>query len=381
MTMMTGLPPTVHGVDEDHGLPNSIPTLAERLSAAGWATVGVTDRVPWLDDKYGFARGFDLYRRILNDASLKIDRILTHVDNLDQRPFFLFAHFDDVHSDWGGLPYVAEPEDAERFAGWYTGDFDGCVEDLGCASDWMKAVDDRELPVDEDVVAYVSSLYDAGLATFDRELARWFDALEARGVLDRSVVLVLSDHGEEFREHGRFLHAQRYDECLRVPFLLRTPDSVGGSTDALVCMVDVAPTLLELAGLPPLGLGRSVAGELAGKRGADGAPGSPAEPPVVVLDDGNGIHGLRGERWAVMRVAAGWEVYDLAADPGQATDLAQDGRVPDELPAEVHELVRRVQRERERLVELGELVSDERPGAALTDDERERLRALGYLGE
>src|SRR5688572_347105 len=172
-----------------------------------------------------------------SDADVKIDWIFSLLDDLDREPFFLFAHYFDAHSDRVRLPYESDAEDMEAFAGWYDGAFDGCDEEL-CASELLYSMSNRGQVLEGADREYLSSLYDAGVRTLDRKLGRLFDGLERRGLLESSVILLVSDHGEEFFEHGRAMHTQNFAECLRVPFLLRPPGGQAGRSDALVSLVD-----------------------------------------------------------------------------------------------------------------------------------------------
>jgi arylsulfatase A-like enzyme len=98
----------------------------------------------------------------------------------------------------------------------------------------------------------IRDVYDASVMEIDAALRGYFAALEARGMLDHAVVIVTADHGDEFMEHGAFSHGDTlYDEALRVPLIVRTPGQADGHVvDRLVSLVDVAPTVLELAGVP-----------------------------------------------------------------------------------------------------------------------------------
>ncbi|MFG0319558.1 MAG: sulfatase, partial [Planctomycetota bacterium JB042] len=242
MTMLTGLSPSVHGLDRDTRLSYGVTPLALRFQRAGYATAAVVDKVAWLEPKYGFARGFHLYRRLGGQATRKTAAAEALLDDLADRPFFLFLHVFDVHSDWGKLPYDADPEDVERFAGWYDGPFDGCEGDV-CASKLLQKLveEGRSLPPEE--ARYVSSLYDAGLRSLDRRLAPFLARLEEDGRLDDTFVFVTSDHGEELFEHGSCLHGAFHDEVMRVPLLVRGPGvRSGASVEPAVGHVDFAPT-------------------------------------------------------------------------------------------------------------------------------------------
>jgi arylsulfatase len=251
MTLMTSLRPLAHGVDENRPLPGSVPTLAETFRDAGYATAAVVDDVGWLHPVFGFDRGFDTYRRIPGDARAKNEALGAVLDDLQGGgASFLLLHYFDAHGDWGRQPYEAPEEDLRRFAGWYGGSFDGCDDRGRCGAELLRAWSDEGTPPPEDVRRYLSSLYDAGIAALDRDLGELFTELDRRGLLERSVVVLTADHGEEFFEHGLALHRQLYRECTAVPLLVRPP---GGTAprrvSTAVGLVDVAPTILDLAGI------------------------------------------------------------------------------------------------------------------------------------
>src|SRR5262249_49752598 len=129
-----------------------------------------------------------------------------------------------------------------------------------------------------DEVAYLASLYDAEVADLDARLARLFRRLGARGLLDPALVVGVADHGEEFREQGGLLHGSAlYEESVRIPLLLAGADVPAGRVVAdPVSIVDVAPTILDVLGLPPESRfeGRSLLGHL--------APDPPPQDDVVL---------------------------------------------------------------------------------------------------
>jgi len=376
MTMLTSLQPSAHGVEQERTLSPRATTLAEALDAVGYDTFAVVDDCGWLHPQYGFARGFDVYRVLGAGAEAKVDQVLELVDGAGDRPFLLFAHFYDVHSDFERLPYDSAPEDRAAFAGWYEGEFSGCAGDAPCASRYLQELNQAGERLAEEDVRYLRSLYDAGIRTLDRALGRLFDALEADGHLARSAVIVTSDHGEEFYEHGRALHTQEFDETARIPFLLRTPETGGAVSDRLVVLADVMPTLLDLAGVD---LGAPGLQHLQGRSLADyGRGGEPAWTRERVSADRKGrVHAVRTSGWTWVRRFDRWYLFDARQDPLQARDLADDARL-----AEVRaELEAAVEAEEARLTALRESFGVGRGARELSSEEREQLEDLGYLGE
>lgn len=367
MSMLTSLYPSAHGVSSKRALPPDVPTLAARLGRAGYATLAVVDVAYWMSPEFGFDRGFDLYHIMPTYAEAKVDWIFSLLDDLDREPFFLFAHFYEAHSDRQRLPYDSDPEDMEAFAGWYDGAFDGCEEQL-CASLLLFAMKDRGQVLEGADREYLSSLYDAGVHSLDRQLGRLFDGLEQRGLFERSVILLTSDHGEEFFEHGRPMHTQNFAECLRVPFILRPPGGRSGRSDAVVSLVDVAPTLLAYCGATPeLTQGVSLAPLLAGDE---------LERPRehVLIDGREGLLGLHTRRWALVPSGGRLLAFDMASGTGQASGLPPDGE-----PTELSRLRALLDHEAESLRLVRERFGESKH-AVPSVDEAEGLRKLGYLG-
>jgi arylsulfatase A-like enzyme len=264
MSLFTSLPVTAHGVSnasERLAIPprelceNRL-TLGQMLRRGGyWNTAEACGGN--LMPQMGFVRGFEgRFDSRLRDVKEIVDATLQQIDaGLAQpRPLFAFMHTYQVHG-----PYIPPPEFRQRFAPEYH----------GVVGERVKALE--HLPFDEQFRAmntnfwvgveqfgpedakYLSDLYDGEIAYTDQEVGRLLGGLRDRGVLDKMVVVILSDHGEEFAEHGDYQHDQLYGECLHVPLLVHLPGGRLGGTKVtgLASLIDVAPTLLELLGVDP----------------------------------------------------------------------------------------------------------------------------------
>ncbi len=375
MTLLTGTHPETHFVTtEKDVLSPEIETLAEVFQRAGYATVGLQTS-SWLKAGFGFDRGFDVYEEIpmgLAAAGRIVSRVEAELARARSagRPAFLFAHIFDAHSDFGfegnRLSYYSEPV--------YRSDLELseatlCDAEQRCATDFLLWADREQRAVSGRDRELHFELYRRGARQLDDALGELFDHLAASGFLARGAVVVVSDHGEEFREHGRFLHSQVYAESLRVPLLIRPPGGVsGGRVDPRpVGLEDLAPTLARLAALPPP----------AAHQGSDLlAPAAPGTHAVRVGQDKlrRTRYGLRADQRLLVWDFADstTQLYDLAADPGERVDLAA------ERPQEVAELrsrlvaeLRRLRRERPALRQAA--------GELFGPRERETLRSLGYL--
>ncbi len=396
MTMFTGVSPTAHGVTTERDrLAPGIETLAQWLRRAGYRTAGrVTNE--WLKGDFGFARGFHTYQRLrhgltyaerVNAAGLEA----LEAESLGGAPVFLFLHYMDPHSDFGNnqgnkLPYYAPPDLLGDLAEDHRDDR-YCDAEGRCATAFLNAADRDRRELTPARLAELHGLYEAGVRGLDRTLGELFDELRDRGLYDPSLIVVTSDHGEEFREHGRLLHSQTYEESVRVPLLIKLPGSAraGERIGGLADLADLPPTLLAALGLPRpaqvqghdlLAIHR--AGERGGgDEGVEGRRLALGQDKLVrsryALSSGGFklVHDLKsGES----------ELYDLAADPGERRDLSEAKR--QRTAALVARLDRELRAERRLGHELRAAEGGE-PGEAeesvLGDEERERLKALGYL--
>lgn len=384
--MLTGMLPSAHdaydrGEDGRNALAPEYETLAERFRDAGYATVGVATHASWLSKAFGMDQGFEHFDSEWRDAPENTAAFLDWYDLEQPERFFAFLHYFDAHSDGsepGDQPYEAPQELIDRFAGPRPADYTGsCKDRLGRDYHGSKALAIlanpwRELPPDH--LAYLRGTYDAGLAQLDADLRTLFAQLDERGLLDEALVVVTSDHGEEFKQHLGLLHQQWYDEVMRVPLIVllpgeRTP-AVPRVTD-LTRSIDLAPTILELAGIEPLALaqGRSFASTL-----IDGTPfpygDTLFEYLILRARDDQGEYKAHAD-------PAMKEFYDLDRDPGERNNIYET-TAPERL-AEAQERFQALLEESE-LVKKAVSARDD-GGPEMSAEELERLRALGYLGD
>ena len=258
-SFFTGTFPCQHGVYEGSArgiagattdlLPAAAATLAERFRAAGYATAAVIHNAQ-LRRGGGFEQGFDTYEDDAGDARDVRARASRWLDGRDpDRPFFLYLHFLDAH--W---PYDVPDEAARRFTAGDVDFFRG-----GDSRALRDAVNDGSVTLDSAQQETLSALYDGALRFLDDELGAFLADLRARGLYDATVISVVADHGEEFLEHGRIGHGHGvWQNLLAVPWILRVPGRAPGELSASVALVDLPPTLLAAAGLPPEGAGEGV---------------------------------------------------------------------------------------------------------------------------
>jgi len=388
-TMLTGLPPEVHGVISwKHSLAPEAVTLAEILRDAGWDTAAFVSG-PTVVARYGFDQGFASYDESMVDPDRErsaypvtspglvklVDGFLGSWDAAGRTaPFFVFLHMWDVHYD-----YTPPAPWNRMFDPDYAGDV--TAVDFERNKRLNAKMDPRDL-------AHVIALYDGEIRYTDDHLAMIVARLEALGVLDDTIVVVTSDHGDEFFEHGMKGHAKTlYDEVLHVPLVIRHPPRIahGRRVAEQVRMMDVAPTILGLARVaPPDGFGAP--GMTPEHRFADLAPfvtgrRERALPPLTAFSNNTVFLGLqdsvrtrdakliRSEKRRTGTTTL--QVFDLAADPEEKHDLAGRGPAPAFAAALDQDLLRwHGDTGRQGKLALA---------LATTPGHEARLRALGYI--
>ena len=368
------------------GLAPEVETVSEAFQEAGWRT-GAIVNVDFLDREFGLTQGVDDLdaawyesNREVRSATQTTDLALEWLGEREDEPFFLLAHYFDAHA-----VYEPPQEFRRRFAAPQD------RQDLGFVfgtRQHMLLLRAGRLDLEGSVIERAERLYEAELAYVDAEVGRLLDGLRDLGLEGDTLVVLTADHGEEFLDHGGFEHGHTlYDELTRVPLVMRLPDHLpaGRLVRGTAALVDVAPTLCELAGIPaPAGfVGRSLAPALGG---AD-----LGQRPILAHGNfwGEPLVSWRSGRWKLIltpraegvggevevRPGAGYsgqydvELYDLDADPAEREDLAE--REP--------ALVARLRAEYE---EVRLHLAAHAKGATVELDEagRQRLQALGYLG-
>lgn len=300
--LLTGTYPFYNGVRDQPGfrLPDDITTLAEYFSRAGYATAAVLGS-PVLSRRFGLSRGFEDYDdrcgastreqeaglpNIKRPAGTVVRLALAWLDGKPAgKPFFLWLHFYDPH-----LPYRAPEPFRSRFA-------------------------DRP--------------YDGEIAYTDSALATLFAGLRSRGLFDSSVIALTADHGEGLGEHGESTHGYFiYDSTIHVPLLVKPASATrAGDIKTSVSLVDLAPTLLRLAGIPvPSSMqGTDLAGSVVS---GEEPPPHPVYAETMYPLLHLGWNPLRALIWPKGAQPAAWEavkyieaphpeLYDLESDPGE----------------------------------------------------------------
>ncbi len=243
-SLLTGLYPNRHGLKTYYSsLPTDVITLADVLKEHGFLTAAIVNS-QYLINRYGLDRGFDDFayiKEIINQwwPSEVEDKAVEWLSKHSSKPFFLFLHYYDVHSD-----YSSSLRYEKQFVRPYSGPADGSTVQL--LRFWR-----GQLSLNQMDAEHLIDLFDASILQMDDGIARLLKLLETSGLLDNSLVIVTSDHGEEFLEHGGVLHSQsQYQELIRVPLIMRGPGIPQSKRlRNVVSHVDVMPTILSLLGI------------------------------------------------------------------------------------------------------------------------------------
>jgi arylsulfatase A-like enzyme len=383
-SMMTGTYPQTHGVPSNgHRVAEGNRMLAEVLEDEGFRTAGVIGGYP-LGPQTRFDQGFGSYT-VVGEGSASGERVtevaLEWLDGRESGRFFLFVHYWDVH--W---PYRPPPP------------YDTMYLDDGVVSAGDKVEIDAVRAAlrrgESDAVARsdrLRRLYAGGVSYVDAQVGRLVSGLRERGLLDASLLVLTSDHGEamaehpaEFWNHGNTV----YDAVARVPLLLRLPAADGGGRTEpwLLSNVDLMPTLVELLGFPPpTGLeGESFAGPLRGQTAwiGRGPVYSQATKPHDARHEAgrpwqnaDKCRGIWEQGWKLQHcpMQPRVELYDVAQDPDEAKNLLGRGATP-----ALRETGRRLARDLTAWSQSAdplETIPESSPEVI------EQLRALGYLEE
>jgi len=252
-SMLTGLHPLTHGVMERmDALAAPVRTLPELLHDAGYETLGITTN-PAVSVEAGLARGFDRFIELFDRAAVpfiakpseKVDaelfRWLRERDG--KRPFFAYLHTMDAHE-----PYQPPAAYRQRFAA----SADAAICRPG-PQEVAAALAARPGLGRSGVKSNFEALYDAQIAHNDSQFGLLLRRLRDLGLYDKTVVVLVADHGEEFLDHGFFAHGHSlYQEILHVPLIIRWPDGryAGRKVESPAQHIDLLPTILAAAGIP-----------------------------------------------------------------------------------------------------------------------------------
>jgi len=370
-TLFTGQMPSRHGVlgqERPDGrqffgqLDSGVRTLAELLSDHGYTTAAMVNN-PFLNPEFGLDRGFELYDYAFgNNAGIRraeemVDLAVGWIDRQQDAPFFLVLHLFDPHMNYDA---------PEPFHGRFTDDIPSQLE---LPVEELNAIRAQTMPLDKLDRQFIRAAYDEEIAYVDHELDRFLEALEQRGLLERGLVLFTSDHGEELFDHGGFEHGHAlWQELIHVPLIAWGAGVRPGRVTTPVSLVDVAPTLLEFAGV-------ELTDEVEGRSLLDSLRGGnpPGDRTLYAEQNLYGTELKTALDWPyklIVNPESGdrW-LFDLDANPGERL-----------LPWDEHaEKADDLQRALLQRLERDLAARTEQTPAELGSDTLEQLRSLGYV--
>lgn len=397
-TLFTGLYPSAHGVvGPGRSLPESVTSLPEIFQSAGYRTAAMVAN-PLVRADLGFGRGFDtfipappprwiyhrktavelIYLRLRRgntpwaDARELVPLAVDWLNESSSQPPFLYLHLIDPHSEYAPPREHALPFLQEEPQSWVSRP--PLIDQFRPADEWQTWAEVEEKPVISDAERRVMiGLYDGEIHYVDRWIGVLLKSLDDSGLLDDSVIVLLADHGEEFEDHGGWVHGNTlYEEMIGMPLVIKLPKGLrgGARTDLSLDMVDLPATLAGLAGI-----------EASPSSGTDFSdelirPGSEPIPAVRYYTERPPyLYSLRLGDWKIVRRDRSGEstfwLFNLASDPGELENIATDH--PEKLEALQDSLD-------EAILSARGSAGPETEDSPRLDPESERvLRALGYI--
>jgi len=381
-SLFTSQYPTQHGAGGHLGsftiLRDDAVTIAELFKRAGSVTGAITN-VLFLTEKFGMTQGFKTVDATVPESNILARRAgatteaaLRWLDRHSSKPFFLFVHYFDPH-----LRYDPPQPFRRRFADARDADSDdyifGTVNDMINLRRGLVMLDYRK-------VARLEKLHNGEVAYTDAEVGRLLAGVSERNLEANTVIIITSDHGEEFYDHKGFEHGHTlYDELLHIPLIIRAPgvefmqantdmtQAQGLSVRTTVRQIDIAPTLCELVGIQPAPafVGKSLVPFLMDRKGEN----------RPVLSQGN-MWGPSGSSWRkegfklIQRSSMeSLQLFDINSDAREQNNIAD--KIPqkcDVMMADLDLILQAISRRR---------TPNQAP--ELSQREIERLRSLGYI--
>lgn len=345
-------------------LPSSVPTIAALLKDRGFRTASFNDGGQ-IAPEFGLDRGFEIYEHM--DKNFKIDKLNLErvvraaegwLEKNGTAKFFLFLHTYETHA-----PYTPKSEYLARFDAGYTGPLPPETSE-----DLIRRINQGEVKLSEADKAHIVATYDAEIRSMDASFGRLVGFVEAKGLLDKTILVLTSDHGEEFGEHELMAtHSNTlFREQVHVPLIIRLPGGKDGGRRAgeLARSIDIAPTIFALLAIdePPSFEGLSLVPPMRGRR---------LPEPLFSISQRDMLETYRSEFWSI--TDGTWKLYN-----GRLYDLASDPREMRDVSASQPEIKDRFRRRALRMLPPANLRERLEP-AKMSPGLIERLKALGYL--
>ncbi len=378
-SLFTSLLPSIHGVNsfnwreesvsvETDSLHPGLKTLAEILREDGYLT-GAFVANHWIGPKGAFDRGFDIYDRVGDElkppASLLNEKALEWIEKNRDETFFAYLHYMDIHGPW------SPPEPYDSF---FRSDPPVVLtEEMARALDstgYLSAGGDR----DRGTLSYYKNLYDGEIRYVDHHLGALLAGLKELNLYEDSLIVVLSDHGEAFYEHGTFDHGYTvYSEEIDIPLVIKFPAHLGlrGRCEAPAAITDVGVTILQLSdsGFPYPTSGRNLREETIDRDlwSEELSTINKGQPKLALV---------QGDYKAIYSLGRGSlvKLYDLFKDPGERFNLLKSE------PARAAAMEKEIKDTLKKANQLRSEMGLERSTAIIKGHKAtEQLRSLGYL--
>ncbi len=336
-------------------------TLAEILKKNGYATHGIITHI-FLKKKYGLSQGFDTYLEKIDSADnnllsitspLVTKEALKIIRQNKKKPFFMFLHYFDPH-----YRYI----DHEGIRG-YSGPF------LPGKNESKKAEIIRKNLFSKDDLNYLNNCYRSEIRFTDKYIGEVISYLKSQDIYDNTLIVLVSDHGDEFGERGTLGHGQSlYNEQTRIPFIMKLPKRYKKRTNIrpLFSNIDIAPTILDIVNIkiPTVFRGKSIFSE----KGSDTVFMEVNEKKYETLYNQCAI--VRGG-WKLIKNFENnrFELYDLTEDHAEKRDLFNSKKSKF---FSMHKILKKYIKMRERNKYTSQKTN-------LTEDEQKKIESLGYI--
>lgn len=315
-SILTGVYPNVHkATAHEAKLSKAVPFVAEDMKKAGYRTA-IFSSNGYVSGKWGFERGWDMYRNFIRESLPNGADYLWKtgkpwmLNNL-KAPTFVYLATVDPH-----VVYNPKKEFLEKY--WpkpYKGPIKAAIS--GVQMGYIKS---GKLKINDNDKAYIEALHDAEITQSDASFKVFIDDLKAAGIYDTTAIIVVSDHGDEFYEHGSLGHGHSvYQELVRIPLIIRAPGLFpkGKVVQADVEAMDLYPTMLEMAGIKPPA---STAGATLSPLAYDEIGSTPRAALTI---DGQVARGLKVARYRLI-LAGKLELFDQYEDRLEQKNVAAE---------------------------------------------------------
>lgn len=324
-SVLTGLTPMTHGTKTDAArLPESADMVSEAFDAAGFAT-GSFIANGYVSDRFGFDQGWDHYTNMIRESrSTEAEDVFREAgDFIEQHTaerFFVYVQTIDPHVPYDPpAEYLAMYDDRPDYAG---------IVAPRRTHELLEGAKRNPPTVTFDAsdVRRLEGLHDGEITYHDHFFGEFIERLRTLGVLDNTLVVITSDHGEEFHDHGSWGHGHSvYQELLGVPLIFWRPGTVPENRRIVhpVSTLNISQTVLDFANVEgmPRAEGRSLVGEIV--RGE--LPPYPAANFSDMLDDRRVV---RTRNWKMILNGANTKLFDLGTDPGEEHEITDMSRHP-----------------------------------------------------